>query len=278
MVGCPNYAILELFIESIFKFQQFTISRQKTLKLRQSEITSFDSACFSPDIKIHPSPEMSSQFEMFFFVNLGGKCRTRSGFESENIESKGRKPLDLYLSSLHRGITSRISTLSYIYMDNIVRMVFIVINSPQLTTGCTATSGQVIVIAGHSIISKVSRLATFTADVTQTARVGGGSRVVGHQNTLERVSELLVVNGVDNRVETGVRVAKPREDFEPVPRDAGLTEGRDDVDTEEGNPAEEKRPHDNAHCDGRLVVGHVVGGGGGGDMMQGRGGARKGGR
>lgn len=40
---------------------------------------------------------------------------------------------------------------------------------------------------------------------------------------------------------------------------AGLAEGGDDVDAEEGHPAEQEGAHDDAHGDGCLVVTDVVG-------------------
>lgn len=41
--------------------------------------------------------------------------------------------------------------------------------------------------------------------------------------------------------------------------DAGLAEGRHDIDAEEGHPADEEDAHNDAHSDGRLVVRDVVG-------------------
>ena len=91
--------------------------------------------------------------------------------------------------------------------------------------------------------------------------IAAAPRVAGRQDALEGLPELAVVDGVDEWIEHRVRVAQPREDLERLSADAGLAEGRHYVDTEEGHPADEEDAHDDAHGDGRLVVGHVVWGG-----------------
>lgn len=83
-------------------------------------------------------------------------------------------------------------------------------------------------------------------------------RVVGGEYAAERLPELGVEYGVDDRVERRVGVAEPREHLERGLGYARLAERRDDVHAEERHPAQQERAHDDAHGDGRLMVAHVV--------------------
>ena len=65
------------------------------------------------------------------------------------------------------------------------------------------------------------------------------------QNLVERLAKLHVEYGVDDRIERTVRIAQPSQHFENNRRDACFAEGRHNVDTEEGHPADEKYAHDN---------------------------------
>lgn len=58
-------------------------------------------------------------------------------------------------------------------------------------------------------------------------------RIVGGQDSLERLSELGVENGVDDRVEGRVGVPQPCQDLERYVGDAGFAEGCHYVDAEE---------------------------------------------
>lgn len=78
------------------------------------------------------------------------------------------------------------------------------------------------------------------------------------QDAFKRLPELRVEDGVDDRVEGRVAVAEPREYLEGDVRDAGLAEGRHDVDAEERHPAHEEHAHDDTHGDSGLVVAHVI--------------------
>ena len=74
------------------------------------------------------------------------------------------------------------------------------------------------------------------------------------QHPLEGGAELLIENTVDDGVERAVEVSEPREHAECDGRDACRAEGADDVDGEERGPAQQEHAHDDAECDGRLVV------------------------
>lgn len=91
------------------------------------------------------------------------------------------------------------------------------------------------------------------------AHVLGTAPGIAHsQDALEGVAELLVEDRVDDRVEGRIRVAQPGEYLEGLAPDAGLAEGRCDVDAEEGHPADKEHAHDHAHRHCGLVIGDVV--------------------
>lgn len=117
---------------------------------------------------------------------------------------------------------------------------------------------------------------TTTTHVTQTARIRGRRGVIRDQNPLKRVAKLLIIDRVDDGVKSGVGVAQPGKDLEPIAGYARLAEGRNDVDAKERDPAQEEGAHDDTYGDGGLMVGHVIGGGGGSNV-EGGGGAREGG-
>ena len=76
---------------------------------------------------------------------------------------------------------------------------------------------------------------------------------------LEGLSEVPVENRVEKRIERGVRVAQPDEQFDGVEGQT-VTRGANDVQSEERQPADEKAEHQNAqrtsetHFAGDLVI------------------------
>lgn len=101
-------------------------------------------------------------------------------------------------------------------------------------------------------------------------------RVTSSQYAFERFAKLRVENRIDDRVEGGVRVAQPSEDFKGDVRYAGFAEGCDDVDAEEWNleliiiikfianislityPTNQKYTHDNANSNRGFVIADVI--------------------
>src|SRR6218665_454513 len=115
------------------------------------------------------------------------------------------------------------------------------------------SSGRVAALA--AIRLKVVRSILRTS-VHQSAAAASRRR---DEDTLERLAELSVEDAVDDGVHRAVDVAEPREDGEDERRDTVAAEGAEDVDGEEGDPADEEYSHDDPQGDGRLLVVHSVG-------------------
>lgn len=78
------------------------------------------------------------------------------------------------------------------------------------------------------------------------------------QDTFECLPEFRVEYRVDDRIERGIRVAQPRQDFERLAANARFAEGGHNVDAEKRHPTDEEYAHDDANGNGRLMVGHMV--------------------
>ena len=93
-------------------------------------------------------------------------------------------------------------------------------------------------------------------DVRETVTAVGSS--FGRQDFLECQSEIEIENGINDGIKSAVGIAQPSEYLEHNRRDTCLAEGGHNVDTEKGNPTDEKHSHNDAQSDGRLVIGDVV--------------------
>lgn len=87
---------------------------------------------------------------------------------------------------------------------------------------------------------------------------GAAPQVPRRQNPFECVPEFRIENRIDNRIEGRIRVAQPRKNLERLAANARLAESRHNVDAKERHPANQEYAHDDAHCDGRLVIGHMI--------------------
>lgn len=83
----------------------------------------------------------------------------------------------------------------------------------------------------------IRHVAVAVPGVDVTHLLAAAPRTPRRQDTLERLAELGVEDRVDDRVERGVGVPEPGQHLERLRSDAGLAERRDDVDAEEGHPA-----------------------------------------
>ena len=83
---------------------------------------------------------------------------------------------------------------------------------------------------------------------------GGGASTLAREQVPQSVVVVLVEGRVDERVEERVGVAQPEEDALPDGRDVTGAEGHDELRDEEGDPAQDEDPDEDAHHEGRLLL------------------------
>ena len=71
---------------------------------------------------------------------------------------------------------------------------------------------------------------------------------------VESLPELHVEDAVDDGVKSAVAVSQPGQDLEHRGADTVLAQAGDDIDHEEGGPAQQEHPHDYPNGDGSLVL------------------------